>query len=458
MFVSTRTGKVLPCKGFQTHFSWIFLSILYNGGRGMNSEEQHATEQLARPLNGIRVLDISTMIAAPLAASLLADYGAEVVKVERPGTGDFVRKFGAQKGTEGLYWKTLSRNKKSVALDFHHPEAQNLIKEWLPKFDVLIENFRPGTLERWGLSPEELLKVAPHLVILRVTAFGQTGPYKNRPGFGTLAEAMSGIAPVSGFEDKPPLLPAFPLADIMSGYLGASSTLAAVIRAQKTKKGEVIDLAIYEAIMKLVELQIIEFDQNGTLHRRMGNQFGDAAPRGAYQCKDDLWIAMSASTQPVAERVLRAVGGEELLNDPRFKTNATRLLHADELDEYISNFCRQYPRDEAISIFEKHQCAVGPLENVQSMLENPQVVSRNSVITVEDPVLGPVRMANAFPHFTRSVDASLETGPSKVGQNTFETLKKDLNLSDEVLQSWAADGLITGVEEDKVLTSAASKA
>jgi crotonobetainyl-CoA:carnitine CoA-transferase CaiB-like acyl-CoA transferase len=419
----------------------------------MNSTESQQTEQLMRPLTGVRVLDISTMIAAPLAGSLLADYGAEVIKVERPGTGDFVRKFGAQKGAEGLYWKTLSRNKKSVALDFHHPEAVELIKTWLPKFDVLIENFRPGTLERWGLAPEELLKIAPHLVILRVTAFGQTGPYRNRPGFGTLAEAMSGVAAVSGFADKPPLLPAFPLADIMSGFLGSSSTLAAVIRAQKTGKGEVIDLAIYEAILKLVELQIIEFDQNGTLHRRMGNQFGDAAPRGAYQCKDDLWIAMSASTQPVAERVLRAVGGEELLNDPRFKTNTTRLLHADELDVYISDFCRQYTRDEAIRVFETHQCAVGPLEDVKSMLENPQVVARNSVISVSDPVLGPVRMSNAFPHFERSVDADFETGPSKVGQNTFEVLKNDLNMSDEELRKWAEDGIITGVEEDSALVS-----
>jgi crotonobetainyl-CoA:carnitine CoA-transferase CaiB-like acyl-CoA transferase len=422
----------------------------------MNTAEQHVSKRLARPLTGIRVLDISTMIAAPLAASLLSDYGAEVVKIERPGTGDFVRKFGAQKDGEGLYWKTLSRNKKSVALDFHHPKAVGLIKKWIPKFDVLIENFRPGTLERWGLAPDELLKLAPHLVILRVTAFGQTGPYKNRPGFGTLAEAMSGFAAVSGFEDKPPLLPSVPLADIMSGYLGASATLAAVLRAQQSGKGDIIDFAIYESILKLVELQIIEFDQNGTLHTRRGNQFGDAAPRGAYQCKDGDWLAMSASTQPVAERVLRAVGGEALLRDPRFSNNATRLQYIDELDEYISDFCRKYPRDEAIRIFESHQCAVGPLEDVQTMLKNPQVIARKSVITVDDPVLGPVRMANIFPHFERSEEAMLQTGPSVVGQNTFETLKKDLHSSDDVLRDLANEGVITGVDKDTLKTYAMS--
>ncbi len=402
--------------------------------------------ELARPLAGVRVLDMSTMIAAPLAASLLADYGAEVVKVERPGTGDFVRKFGAQKNNEGLYWKTLSRNKKSVAIDLHHKDAQALMKRWIPKFDVLIENFRPGTLEKWNLAPEDLLSIAPHLVILRVTAFGQTGPYSSRPGFGTLAEAMSGFAAVSGFADKPPLLPSVPLADIMSGYLGSSATLAAVVRAKKTGQGEVIDLAIYEAILKLVELQIIEYDQNGTLHARKGNQFADAAPRGAYQCKDGLWIALSASTQPVAERVLRAVGGEELQNDPRFVTNATRLQHVDELDAYISDWCKQHNRDEAIEIMASFQCAVGPLEDVRTMLENPQVIARNSVVTVSDPVLGPLRMANTFPHFEHSASADLYTGPSEVGQDTFETLAKDLDVDIDQLNTWKTEGIIHGSE------------
>ncbi len=424
----------------------------------MYSAKNDVKGKLSRPLEGVRVLDMSTMIAAPLAASLLSDYGAEVVKVERPGSGDYVRKFGAQKNNEGLYWKTLSRNKRSVALDLHHPDAQDLMKRWIPKFDVLIENFRPGTLERWNLSPDELFSIAPHLVILRVTAFGQSGPYKDRPGFGTLAEAMSGFAAVSGFSDKPPLLPSVPLADIMSGYLGASATLAAVVRAKETGQGEVIDLAIYEAILKLVELQIIEYDQNGTLHARKGNQFADAAPRGAYQCKDGLWIAMSASTQPVAERVLRAVGGEILLHDPRFVSNATRLEHVDELDEYISNWCKQYNRDEAIEIMASYQCAVGPLEDVSTMLDNPQVVARESVVTVDDPELGPLRMANVFPHFTRSVAASLHSGPSGVGQDTFQTLARDLHVGADQLRAWEAEGVIRRSEKTQSDTHMASPA
>ncbi|MEM3860728.1 MAG: CoA transferase, partial [Candidatus Micrarchaeaceae archaeon] len=195
--------------------------------------------KLKLPLSGLRVLEMSTMIAAPMAGSLLADWGAEVVKIEQPGTGDFVRKFGAQKDGEGLYWTTLSRNKKSVSLDLHDPDVQSLMHKWIPKFDILIENFRPGTLEKWNLAPDDLLKIAPRLVVLRVTAFGQDGPYKNRPGFGTLCEAMSGLASISGFEDKPPLLPPVALADVMAGYLGAASVLAAIYRVQKTGKGEI---------------------------------------------------------------------------------------------------------------------------------------------------------------------------------------------------------------------------
>lgn len=397
---------------------------------------------LSRPLQGVRVLDISTMIAAPLTASLLADYGAEVVKLERPGTGDFVRAFGAQKNGQGLYWKTLSRNKKSVAIDLHFPEGQELFRRWITTFDVLIENFRPGTLERWGLAPDGLLKLNPRLIVLRVTAYGQNGPYSDRPGFGTLAEAMTGVASVTGYPDRPPLLPAFPLADVMAGYLGCSAILAALHRQQTLGVGEVIDLAIYEALLKLIELQVIEYDQNGTLHQRRGNQLEDTAPRGAYKCADGLWIALSASTQPIAERVLRAIGGEELVSDPRFRTNVDRVRHADELDELIARWCAQRDRETAIRELTKMQCAVGPLESVDTMLSNPQVVARQSVIRVRDEGLGSVLMCNVFPRFLYTEDPVIEPGPVLVGAHTEEVLSRDLGLSPQDIEDLAAKGVI----------------
>lgn len=383
----------------------------------------------ARPLSKLRVLDLSTMIAAPLTASILADYGADVVKVEQPGVGDHVRRFGPQKDGQGLYWKTLSRNKKSVALDLRLPRAQELIRSWISQFDILIENFRPGTLERWGLSPSELRLLSPRLIVLRVTAYGQFGPYRDRAGFGTLAEAMSGLASISGFSDRPPLLPAFPLADIMAGQLGAAAVLAAVERRHHTGEGDCIDLAIYEAALKLIELNIIEYDQTGIEQQRTGNRYGASAPRGSYQCADGLWLALSGSTQSVAQRVLRTVGGEELAQDPRFLTNADRLTHVADLDDHISLWCSTRSRSSAIQEFSDMGCAVGPIESIGTMLENPQVVARGSVASVSDPLLGKMAMTNVYPRFTLAECEIESTGPAIVGQHTDEVLARDLGLS-----------------------------
>ena len=227
------------------------------------------------PLAGIRVLDIATMIAAPLTASILGDYGAEVVKVELPGRGDTVRKMGAQRDGIGLYWRTLSRNKSSVALDLRIPAAQELLLRWLPQFDVLIENFRPGTLDRYNLDTDRLRAANPKLVILRMTAFGQTGPYRDRHGFGTLAETMSGVASVlvkglRGFSAERPTLTSFPLGDVTAGLVGANGILAALLHAQRTGVGEVIDLAIYEAMLKFMELEILAHDDNAPTQAEAG--------------------------------------------------------------------------------------------------------------------------------------------------------------------------------------------
>lgn len=388
---------------------------------------------VARPLSRLRVLDLSTMIAAPLTASLLADYGADVVKVEQPGAGDHVRSFGPQKDGEGLYWKTLSRNKKSVALDLHLPQTQELMRRWVPQFDIVIENFRPGTLERWGLAPADLRRLSPQLVVLRVTAYGQDGPYRDRPGFGTLAEAMTGLATLSGFSDRPPLLPAFPLADIMAGHLGAAAVLAAIERRHHTGEGDCIDLAIYEAALKLIELNIIEYDQTGTQQERSGNRIGSSAPRGSYECNDGLWLALSGSTQSVAQRVLRTIGGGSMVEDPRFLTNADRVAHAAELDDYIANWCHARSREAAILEFTEMGCAVGPLESIETMLENPQVVARGSVARVHDPRLGQIAMSNVYPRFA-TADCRIDTtGPADVGQHTDEVLVRDLGLSDAEL-------------------------
>ncbi|WP_122816684.1 CaiB/BaiF CoA transferase family protein [Nocardioides pantholopis] len=396
------------------------------------------------PLAGLRVLDLSTMIAAPLAATLLADYGAEVVKVEMPGPGDHVRRFGAQKDGHGLYWKALSRGKRSVSLDLRRPEGKDLLRRWIERFDVVVENFRPGTLERWGLAPDDLRAINPRLIVLRVTAYGQDGPYAAQPGFGTLAEALAGLASVSGYEDRPPLLPAYPLADIMAGNLGATSVLAAVQRRHATGTGDVIDLAIYEAALKLVEINILEYQQLGTEHGRTGNRYGPAAPRGSYQCRDGLWIALSGSTQAMAVNVLRTIGGEELVADPRFATNAERREHVEALDTLISDWCAQRDRETALSELTAGGCAVGPLESVATMLDNPQVVHRGSIATVEDPDLGPMAMTGIYPRFQEAETSIGRLGPADVGADTDEVLGRDLGLDAAELAELRAAGVTDG--------------
>lgn len=387
------------------------------------------------PLRGLRVLDLSTMIAAPLSASLLADYGCEVVKVENPATGDHLRHFGAQKDGHGLYWRALARGKRSVALDLRKEPVQRLVRSWVGTFDVVIENFRPGTLERWNLDPTTLLEEHPGLVVLRVTAYGQQGPYRERPGFGTLAEAMAGLASVSGFSDRPPLLPAYPLADIMAGQLGAAAVLAALRAKDRTGQGEIIDLAIYEAALKLLEVNVLEYDQLGQEHQRLGNSYRAAAPRGSYLCGDQEWLALSGSTQSVAMRLLRAIGGEELAADPRFATNADRTANVQELDRVIGQWCATRTRDEAITELTAAGCAVGPLESVRTMLENPQVVARGSITTVPDPDLGPLRMTNVFPIFTHHRAEVPEPGPAAVGGDTEAVLGADLGLTDHQVRA-----------------------
>jgi crotonobetainyl-CoA:carnitine CoA-transferase CaiB-like acyl-CoA transferase len=409
-----------------------------NGGMG-------AAPASAGPLAGVRVLDCSTMIAAPTAAATLADFGADVVKIERPGPGDHSRRYGAQKDGIGLYAKALGRNKRSVALDLHHADAQALLLRWLPSFDIFIENFRPGTLEKWGLGPERLHAAAPGLVVLRMTAFGQDGPYRNRPGFGTLAEAMTGIATVSGYDDRPPLLPAFPLADIMAGQAAAAAACAAYINRLRGGTGEVIDFAIYEAVMKLVESQITEYAAKGTLHRRLGNRMEDTAPRGAYRCADGAYVALSGSTQEVAQRVLRTIGGDELAADPRFATNAERVVNGEALDAYIEAYCAARTRDDAIAAFTAAGCAVGPLESIDSVLRNPQVVARGSLATVPDADLGEVTVCSAFPRFARAGAPPLVPGRTRVGADTAEVLRADLGLDDDELRRLAAAGVIADI-------------
>lgn len=373
-------------------------------------------------LSGVRVLDTATLFAGPLAATLLGDFGAEVIKIEHPA-GDPVRSHGAQRDGVGLWWKMLGRNKKAMTLYLGSPEGQELFRRLAADADVVIENFRPGTLERWGLGPDELREINPRLVLARVTGFGQTGPYARRPGFGTLAEAMSGFAAITGEPDGPPTLPPFGLADGIAALTTAFAVMTALRARDATGEGQVVDLAIIEPILTLLGPQIIAYDQLGELQARTGNRSHNNAPRNTYRTRDGGWVAVSTSAQSIAERVMRLVGRPELIEEPWFATGAQRARHADVLDEAVGSWIAGRDRDEVVKAFEEAQAAVAPVYTAADVMADPQFEALGTIASVPDDELGPVRMQNVLFRLSGTPGRITSAGPP-LGAHTAEILAR----------------------------------
>ena len=352
------------------------------------------------PLAGVRVIDAATLFAGPLAATFLGDFGADVTKVEHPRRPDAARGHGPQRDGVNLWWKTLGRNKRAATLDLSDSAGAEALLRLVEQSDVLIENFRPGTLERWDLGPDRLLKRNPRLVIARVTAFGQTGPYARRPGFGSLAEAMSGFAALTGEPDGPPTLPPFGLADGIAALATSFAVMTALHSAAATGpsggKGQVIDMAIIEPIMMLLGGQITAFDQLGIVQQRVGNRSVNNAPRNVYRTGAGEWVAVSTSSQSIAERVMRLVGRPDLIDEPWFATGHQRAEHADELDAAVSSWIGARSTAEVIAGFEAAEAAVGPVYDVRGVLADPQYQAIGTIATVDDDELGPIKMQNVL--------------------------------------------------------------
>ena len=394
------------------------------------------------PLAGLRVIDCSTVVAGPRIAMYLADFGADVVKIEHPTRGDDTRRFGAERDGVSFYWKLVSRNKRCVTLSLSHEKGQAIARKLFSTADVLIENFRPGTLERWNLAPDDLLADNPKLVVVRVTGFGQNGPYSGRPGFATLAEAMSGFASITGEPDGPPLLPPVALADEVTGLVGTWAALAALYwRDVKGGRGQIIDLSLYESLIQLLGPLPIAWDQAGYLQPRMGSRLPYSAPRNAYRCKDGKWVALSASAEAVAGRVFEAIERPDLRDDPRFATHAQRVKHVVDLDLAIQDWLSRHTRDEALETFERHDAALAPIYEVSEFFEDPHVRARGSIETVEDPHWGPVRMQGIHPRMSDTPGRIDTTGPSELGAHNDEVYG-ELGLGAEELESLRAEGVI----------------
>lgn len=350
----------------------------------------------AAPLHGVRVLDLATLFAGPLAATLLGDFGADVVKVEHPERPDPSRGHGPSKDGVGLWWKLLGRNKRTITLNLSTPGGRDTLLQLAATADVIIENFRPGTLEKWDLGWEELSSANPRLVLTRVTAFGQFGPYAHRPGFGTLAEAMSGFAAITGEPDAPPTLPPFGLADSIAGLATAYAVMTALTARDRTGEGQVVDMAIIEPILTVLGPQPLWYDQLGYVQARTGNRSANNAPRNTYRTADGDWVAVSTSAQSVAERVMRLVGRPELIDEPWFATGAERAAHTDVLDEAVGSWIARHTRTDVLAAFEKAEAAIAPVQDVRDVLSDPQYQALDTVTAVDDPELGRIRMQNVL--------------------------------------------------------------
>jgi len=392
------------------------------------------------PLHGVKVLDIATVFAGPMAATMLGDFGADVIKIGHPTKADSVRWHGASKDGVGLWWKIIGRNKRTITLYLGAPEGQEIFKKLVAEADILIENFRPGTLERWGLSPETLHEINPGLVIARVTGFGQFGPYSKRPGFGTLAEAMSGFAAITGEPDGPPTLPPFGLADGIAGLTAAYAIMVALHSKNQTGSGQVIDLAIIEPILTVLGPQIIAYDQLGELQPRLGNRSSNNAPRNTYKTRDEHWVAISTSAQSVAERVMHLVGRPELIEEPWFASGSERATHSDVLDEAVSSWISQRDRDAVMQAFEQADAAIAPIYDVRDIYADPQFEALGSIVSIPDEELGEVKMQNVLFRLSETPGEIRHAGSAQ-GLNTLEVLES-LGYSEEETKQFRSDGII----------------
>jgi crotonobetainyl-CoA:carnitine CoA-transferase CaiB-like acyl-CoA transferase len=397
----------------------------------------------AGPLKGLRVLDAGTMIAGPLAATHLADFGADVIKIEQPRVGDPMRAWAPMKEGRSLWWKVIARNKRLVTLALNRPEGQAIFRRMVRRADVVIENYRPGTFEKWGLGYRDLATINPRIVLVRVSGFGQTGPYAHRGGYGTIAEAFSGIPSFTGFPDRPPTLPGFPMADSVAATFAAMAAMFALYRRDHggAGRGQEIDVSLYEPLFRLAEAQVIGFDQLGIVKTRQGNRLAEDSPRNTYETADGRWIGISASSQKTFERLCAAMGTPELAKDPRYATNALRCEHADTLDATVAAWFRTRTQAEVMATFDAADVVAGPVLDISDIMRDPHYAARGNIVEVPDVDFGTVRMQGVTPHFLETPGGVRHAGRS-LGADNRAVFVGALGLPEAEFERLTAAGLI----------------
>jgi crotonobetainyl-CoA:carnitine CoA-transferase CaiB-like acyl-CoA transferase len=395
------------------------------------------------PLAGVRILDAGNMIAGPMAASLLADYGADVIKLEHPDLLDPLRHWEPKREGISLWWKTLNRNKRLITLNLSEGCGRDLFRQLVRWADVVIENFRPGTFERWGLGYDDLAGLNRGVILARVSGFGQTGPYAGRPGYGTVAEAMSGIAYFTGDPASPPTLPGFPMGDSVAATFTAMAVLAALHERSSVPggRGQEIDVSLYEPLFRLVDSQVVGYDQLGVVKERMGNRLPEDAPRNAYRTADGRWIAVSASSNRTWARLASAIERPELAGDPRFSSSSDRIRNSDQLDALLADWFAARNCDEVMGLMLASDVAAGPVMNIEDIFRDPQYLARGNIVAVEDPDFGTIRMQGVVPKFARTPGAVRYPGLAP-GAHNAEVFGTMLGLGDDDLARYSEAGVI----------------
>ena len=391
-------------------------------------------------LSDVKVLDLSNFLAAPMCAMFMADFGAQVIKIEKPGTGDEMRFWGENKDGVGLYYKVINRGKKSVTLDLRTPFGVEVVKKLVLDTDIVIENYRTGTLEKWGLGYETLKAINPSLIMIRVTGYGQTGPYSDRPGFGTLAEAYAGAAIISGYPDQAPLLPGFGLADSTTGLMAAYLGLVAMAEKRRTGKGQYIDLAIYETLLTLIGPNVINYDQLGIIQQRSGSRLSFTAPRNTYRTRDERWVTIGGSAQSAFTSIRITLGIPEIIEDPRFLNNRLRIKNVDALDQAIQSAVSQFDLADLLAQAAKNNSTMSPVNDVEQIFGDPHIQARENITQLFDSELkSNVRMQGVVGKLSESPGHIRHPGP-RLGADNHAVLVEQLGYT---LTQLAHEGINT---------------
>jgi crotonobetainyl-CoA:carnitine CoA-transferase CaiB-like acyl-CoA transferase len=394
------------------------------------------------PLHGVTVLELSSMYAAPTCGRMMRDFGATVIKVEDPVAGDFARQWSPFKNGLSLGFSRLNSGKRSLGIDLRSEDGREIVRDLVPHVDVVLESFRPGRMEAWGLGYDILSSLNPGVVMTRVSGFGQTGPYSERPGFGTVAETSSGYAYINGWPSTPPTSPPFGFADSIAGISAAFGTAMALFNRGRTGVGDVVDVALYEPLMFIIGDIILQWTGNGAIQERVGNGTGSASPRGIFQAKDEKWLSIAASSQTIAVRLFEAMDRPDIIKDPRYATNAARMEHNEDMQKIVSEWVQNQPRKEILAILESHNVVAAGVNDARDVTEDPHFSERTLVDLTGSDLLGKVKMPGPILHVS-SYSGPEYVGVPEIGQHTKEVLQDFLGFDKARIQSLAQSGVIS---------------